>query len=193
MILAEAADNIVWIRLKEGNELAFRQLYDRYVDKLISYGYRFTSDHQVLEDCCQELFVRLWKKREQLPDLDKPSSYLYKSMRNNLVKQLKRTENKYIGGVDEYVFDWVPAVDEEILDDERHDEQLQMLKDALEALPSRQKEAIYLKFQKGLEYDEICEIMDINYQSARNFVSRAIQTMRDILTLFLFGLLNFWF
>ena len=193
MILAEAADNIVWIRLKEGNELAFRQLYDRYVDKLISYGYRFTSDHQVLEDCCQELFVRLWKKRDQLPDLDKPSSYLYKSMRNNLVKQLKRTENKYIGGVDEYVFDWVPAVDEEILDDERHDEQLQMLKDALEALPSRQKEAIYLKFQKGLEYDEICEIMDINYQSARNFVSRAIQTMRDILTLFLFGLLNFWF
>ena len=190
--MAESSGKILWKRLTEGNELAFRQLYDQYVDKLISYGYKFTSDHQVLEDCCQELFVKLWRRREQLPDLDKPAPYLYKSMRNNLIKQLKRTENKYIGGVEEYVFDWAPAVDEDILKDEDQEEQKRRLKDAMNALPSRQKEAIYLKFQKGLEYDEICEIMDINYQSARNFVSRALQTMREILTAIIWCILNFW-
>lgn len=170
--------------------MAFRQLYDKHVDSLLRYGYKFTTDRQVIEDCCQELFVTIWQKREDLPHLDKPVKYLFKAMRNNLVKKIDRIENRYIGGAEDYVFDLVPAADKDLIEDEELKEQQQMLHAAIKELPSRQKEVIYLKYQKGLEYDEICDIMDINYQSVRNLVSRALSSLRDILGLFLYSFLK---
>lgn len=188
--MKEITEEQLWKKLKSGNEKAFRQLYDRYVDQLISYGYKFTADRQVLEDCCQELFVTLWKKRSKLPDLNAPGKYLYRAMRNNLIKQLQRGENKYVSGVDDHIFDWTPAIDQSIMEEELDRENVLKLKAAIKELPERQKEAIYLKYQKGLEYEEICEIMDINYQSVRNLVSRGLTTLREILTIIGLFLIN---
>ena len=179
--MTEVSDKVLWEKIRDGNQIAFRQLYERHVDALHTYAYKFTTDRQVLEDCCQELFVKIWKKREALPDMEQPIRYLYRAMRNNLIKQLQRKENKYVGGVEEYVFDWTPAADKGLIEEEEEREQQRRLKMALEELPARQKEAMYLKYQKGMEYDEICEIMDVNYQSARNLISRALSSLRDIL------------
>ena len=52
---------------------------------------------------------------------------------------------------------------------------------ALDQLPNRQREIIYLKYYLELDYEEICEIMSIQYQVARNQVSSSIKTMKKIL------------
>ena len=190
--MKEIRDQSLWHQLKNGNALAFRQLYDKHIDSLMAYGYKFTADRQVIEDCCQELFITIWQKREELPYMEKPVKYLFRAMRNNLVKKIQRIENRYIGGAKDYVFELVPSADKEIIQNEEVKEQSRKLHNALKELPSRQKEAIYLKYQKGLEYDEICEIMDINYQSARNLISRALTTLRDILGVSMYTFLKFF-
>ena len=49
---------------------------------------------------------------------------------------------------------------------------------AIDQLPPRQKEAVYLKFYEEKTYEEITSIMSINYRTARKFIYKALQTIR---------------
>lgn len=179
--MKEIRDQNLWHQLQNGNALAFRQLYDKHISALMGYGYKFTNNKQVIEDCCQELFIKIWEKRRELPYMDKPAKYLYAAFRNNLVKTLQRTENRYVAGVREELFELTPAADRNIIDSESEEIRKSQLQKAISSLPARQKEALYLKYQKGMEYDEICEIMEISYQSVRNLVSRALTNLRGLI------------
>ena len=54
--------------------------------------------------------------------------------------------------------------------------------DALNKLPPRQKEVIYLKIYKGLGYEEVSEVMGLNYQVVRNLLCQALKTFRKLLS-----------
>jgi RNA polymerase sigma-70 factor (ECF subfamily) len=68
-----------------------------------------------------------------------------------------------------------------IIDKQEHAEKTKKVINALEQLSPRQKEIIYLKFYQDLSYEEVSEIMNINYQVARNLLSQAIKAMKKIL------------
>jgi RNA polymerase sigma-70 factor (ECF subfamily) len=53
--------------------------------------------------------------------------------------------------------------------------------DAVNSLPGRQKEIIYLRIYQGLSYEEISEVMNINYQVARNLFHQSIKSLRQLL------------
>jgi len=55
-----------------------------------------------------------------------------------------------------------------------------MILRALNKLPPRQKEIIYLKIYKGLNYEEISEVMSINYQVVRNLLCQALKTFKKL-------------
>jgi len=57
-----------------------------------------------------------------------------------------------------------------------------MVVDALSRLTNRQKEIIYLKYYQNLSYEEVSEIMNINYQVARNLLYQAIKSLKSMLT-----------
>lgn len=69
---------------------------------------------------------------------------------------------------------------------EETEEVKQKFEQVLNMLNSRQKEAIYLRFQLDLSYEEISELLGINYQSARNLIHRSITKIRDNMDLALF-------
>ena len=64
------------------------------------------------------------------------------------------------------------------------------LKSAFDELSDRQKEILYLKYYSEMDYEEITQIMDMNYQSARNLVSRAIQKLAKHMLMLVFFLLG---
>ena len=70
------------------------------------------------------------------------------------------------------------SIEESIILKELKDHQKQMLQDALENLPTRQKEILFLKYYNGMSYEEIEEILSINYQSIRNHIYRALERLR---------------
>ncbi len=63
--------------------------------------------------------------------------------------------------------------DEDLLQKNKLTKSLKMLSD-------RQREAIYLKFIQELTYDELCEVLEINYQSAKNLISRTLIKLREV-------------
>ncbi|MFP3345370.1 sigma-70 family RNA polymerase sigma factor, partial [Halomonas sp. SIMBA_159] len=71
------------------------------------------------------------------------------------------------------------------------------LKEAINQLTPKEREVLYLKFYEGMNYEEIEQIMSVSYQTSRNYVYRALQSLKAILTsevalgVLLLGLLSF--
>ena len=173
-------DRLLWTQLKEGNQQAFEAVYRRFFKDLYQYGLRFSKDRGPVEDAIQELFLELWNRRKGLSETDQIKHYLYVALRRKILRNLQKQRHEVSSAELEPAF-WV----EEDLHEVQDEEQKEKLARAMQSLPDRQKEILYLKFYAGMDYEEIVEIMDMNYQSARNLLSRAIKKLAKTLTIFL--------
>lgn len=68
-----------------------------------------------------------------------------------------------------------------LIEKDEHARKSMHLRSAIEQLSSRQKEILYLKYYQDLSYDEVSEIMNINYQVARNLLHQAIKSMKKLI------------
>lgn len=179
------SDKILWRQLKEGNHSALESIYRTHFKHLINYGKKFSNDSATVEDAIQELFIELWNKRQTLGETDAIKPYLLVSLRRKIiksVKQIQKTTND--NEPTDYHFDAVLAIDETIINKEIRSEKKKQVAEAMLRLSNRQREVLYLKYEVNMEYEEISEAMNINYQSARNLVSKAIATIaKHLITL----------
>ena len=176
-------DRQLWQRLKDGDERALENIYREHVDALLRYGGQFSRDVELLEDCVHDLFVELWRNRRGLSDNDNIRPYLLVALRRKVVRQIRRrqkTQNEF----DQKELDFlaVPGIESSIIGREISEEKAAALKKAMAQLSKRQREALYLKYFEEMSYEEICEALEINYQSVRNLVSAGIRALRDSLT-----------
>jgi RNA polymerase sigma factor (sigma-70 family) len=173
-------DEVLWSNLKAGNELAFSVLYKRYVNRLFNYGMHSCKDRDLVKDCLQELFIRLWAKRETLGVAGSVNYYLFKSFRRLLIGRLiaNRKFSLPFQGKPSSIFEFIPPVEDAIIEDESKFQQLEMLKASLNALTKRQREAIFLKFYNELSYHEVSSIMELRVDSVYNLISKALDVLR---------------
>jgi RNA polymerase sigma factor (sigma-70 family) len=176
------SDILLWKQLKEGNKAALERIYSTYISGLLKYGRKFSRNDQVIEDCIQDLFIELWKNRNGLSHTDSIQRYLMVALRRKVIRHLNKSK-KWVSDSEptELDFDVVIAVDQKLIDLEISSERASQLKTAMENLSKRQKEVIYLKYISGLDYEDIGEVMGLNYQSARNLVSNALKKLKGTL------------
>lgn len=172
-------DQLLWDHLKKGNRDAFKSIYDHHVENLIQYGFRFCKDREIVEDCLHDLFIYIWNNREGLSGTDSISRYLLVALRRRIFKSLKARFSDLKDQDIPFTAD-LSIEDQWIANEESRENQL-IVRDAFLQLSDRQKEAIYLKYYQNMNYETICDIMDINYQSARNLVFNGIQILRKIM------------
>ncbi|MEM6316446.1 MAG: sigma-70 family RNA polymerase sigma factor [Bacteroidota bacterium] len=176
------SDLLLWQRLKEGHKSALATIYNDHAVALLKYGKKFSRNTQLIEDCIQDLFVELWKNREGLSPTDSIQRYLLVALRRKVIRQLQQFYKRNIDSEPtELNFEAELSIDEAIVQTEMASERVIQLKEAMEKLSKRQKEAVYLKYISGMDYEDISAIMDLNYQSVRNLVSTALKKMKGIL------------
>lgn len=170
----------IWKKLKEGNIVALKILFLRHHDHLLNYGLKLSGNRYLVEDCIHNLFFRLWKRRRHLGKVQSVRSYLWISFRRSLFKSMNDGEREMLTDT---IQKYSPEIrfnsEELIIRNERKAECSAALERALNQLPDRQKEAIFLKYFNGLGYDEIQEVMSINYQTARNYIYSGVEALKD--------------
>lgn len=177
----------MWSDILGDDQKGLKSLYDQYFDNLYSFGCSFYSDQMLVEDCIQELFLSIWEKRHQLKKPDNIKGYLIMSLRNNILSKIKSKSKTQVQEIDERLMGGCEiSIENKLIDSENTDERMQKLAEASQNLKPRQKEILYLKFSQGLSYEEISEIMDINYQSARNLLHRTLIKLRTELMILFF-------
>ncbi len=168
----------VWQQLKAGSKGALEQIYRTHIQHLLAYGYRFTSDQVLIEDCIHDLFLELWKNRGGLSHTNAVRPYLLVALRRKIIRKLQKVQKQSNQTPEKIDFEVELAIDEQMIAQETSEFQHHKIQLAFNQLSKRQKEAIYLKFYEDMDYDGICRAMGISYQSARNLVFNGIKALK---------------
>ena len=170
----------LWASLKKGDEAALSGLFLLYVDELYEHGYMLCRNKELVEDCIQDLFFRLWKNRDILSDVKNVRAYLLSALRNRIHDSFRKMRDVYF--LDEQqeseTLPAEPSAEEDWITDESRSLQKEAAIRALHSLPERMRQAVQLRYFDGLEYEEIAHAMNISKQVAINMVYRATQKLR---------------
>ena len=160
-------------------------LYYKYVNDLYSWGLTFTSQREIVKDCIQDLFAWLLYHRQKLNGINNVHVYLFTSFRNNLLRLLQeKSLNRVNTDIEEdygsMVSDPVLNVVQKIEEEEMAYSRKKRIRQILHQLSRKQERIIYLRYYMKMDYNEICRILCMNYQSARTLIYRSIQRMREV-------------
>lgn len=185
-----------WQSFLQGNEDAFSSLYSLCVQQLYAYGVSLGFSSDTCLDAIQDVFYKLYIRKNELRHVTHLRVYLFRSLRNRLFDIHKKQKNMESLNTETTAFAIEVSVSEKIENEEERAMLKQKVDSLLQLLTDRQREAIYLRYMQNLEYDEIATMMEMNSESVRKLVYRALETIRksvkntpfSILTL----LVHFW-
>jgi RNA polymerase sigma factor (sigma-70 family) len=169
-------DILLWESFRKGDREAFATLFRNNYELLFRYGGKFTTNTNQLEDSIQELFVELWQAKSRSTVVS-VRAYLLKSLKYKLLKTYRQPRITLSAGDNDGAFEF--SHEHFLVAGEEEAERKRLVVQALEQLSDRQKEIIYLKFYQDLSYEEVSEIMNINYQVARNLLYQAIKSLKN--------------
>ncbi|MFC4870411.1 RNA polymerase sigma factor [Negadavirga shengliensis] len=160
---------------------AFSKVYDQYFESLVSYLRKFSVDEELVFHAIQELFLELWKSRNNLDAIQSLKAYLFVSARRKLISlqksERKRLTQTHIFNTEQLNFQYTH--EDFLIHSEHNQIKCKKLAKAINALPDRQKEAVYLRYYEDLSPQEISAIQGIAYQSVLNNLQRAYKELRD--------------
>jgi len=173
-------DKKLWESFIKGDDDAFNGLYTQFVNTLYAFGLRYADDAELVKDSIHDLFIDLYKYRKTLKADVNVKSYLFTSLKRKIFLLLKQESRK---GIFEADFMFSFSIEDQMINNEEQSELKAKLKKQLTLLPSRQKEAIYLRFNAELEYEEIATVMNISMETCRTLVYRGIKQLRENLVI----------
>ena len=153
-------------------------------NELINYGIQFTTDINLIEDCVQDLFIKLRKNRNKLGVIKKSIRlYLLISLRRRILN-IKVSPNKRNKSIDEVIeeFEIVLPHETHLIQEDILMERRVILQKAMKQLTRKQREVVYYVYYKNLSYSDAREIMKINSEKTlRNLLYRALGSMRAVM------------
>jgi len=177
----EYNESVLLKQLAEGNEEAFRKLFLAYKDKLYTYICKLSGSAETAEDMVHDVFLKLWEKREALPDIDNLNAYLYQISRNKSINLFRRMAKETLIlseiGRDEGIPGSLEGENRLI-----HADVLASIREAVDKLTPQQRQVFLLSRQNGLKINEIARKLGITERTVTNHMSQALRFLREELS-----------
>ncbi len=175
------SDHELWEDFRKGENYALSHIYYSYIDRLYQYCRKFSNDNELVKDIIQDLFFDLIRTRKNLGPTDNIYYYLIKALRRRMLCSPNDAKKiKTYGELNKMPFaNIIFSAEDEFIQKEELTIKGKMIRNALNGLSPKQREIIYYRFTCNFEYDQICEIMSIKYDTARKMVFRALQSLRE--------------
>ncbi len=146
-------------------------------NKLFRFAKRLLNSTEDAEDTVQEVFIRLWSKKEKLTEYRSIEAFAMVITKNLCLDKLKSTKHKTseLTVVNETINESTPYDHTEITDT------LNKVHKIIDELPEQQRMIIQLRDIEGCDFDEIAEILSLSLNTIRVNLSRARKKVRDVL------------
>ncbi|KIO45126.1 RNA polymerase sigma factor [Sanguibacteroides justesenii] len=162
--------NIVIDRIQQGNELAFKELFDEFYQALCVFALTYVKDQVQAADIVQEVFIKYWNRRGDFDNLFKVKSFLYTVVRNDCLNTIR--DNKEIREDISLI-----ESDAFFVDNLVEEEAYRIFYNAVEALPLQTREVIQLTLD-GLKNAEIAVHMGIAESSVHTLKKLAYKKLK---------------
>lgn len=168
------------VRLIDGDEDAFCELYAAYKNRLLYFAMKFVKSREFAEDIFQDAFTVVWQSRRFINPDASFSSYLYTIVRNRVLNQLRDMSNE--DQLKEHILS--QAVDAS--NDTKSEILLNDLKEiigrALEQLTPRQREVFKMSRDLQMSHKEIADALGVSVNTVQEHISVSLKVIRSYLT-----------
>ena len=169
-------------RLTIGDQTALKTLYDRYSTKLFQLAFAIVRSKEMAEEVVEDVFIKVWKKREQVGKIENFTFYLYVMTKNSSRDYLRKYGNKKIINLDEvalpfYRLDITPEdlmITEEIIN---------QINKAINELPTKCRLIFKLVKEDGLKYREVAELLHLSRKTVENQVGIALKKIHSVVNI----------
>ena len=187
------SDADVMLRVKAGDEPAFDYLVQKYRRPMVSFMYRMAHNAAAAEDLAQEVFLRVYRSRGSYEASAKFTTWLYRIATNLAVNHARDTRHERpenMASLDEAdeetgttmdVADTSPNVEEKLVKQER----LKAIRQKVENLPERQRQAVLMHKYQQMDYKQIGEVLNLSESATKSLLFRAYETLREQLKEFI--------
>ncbi|MES2827369.1 MAG: RNA polymerase sigma-70 factor [Bacteroidota bacterium] len=175
-MLATVSDNDLVSLLREGDEDAYVEIYNRYKWLLHTHAFKKLGDRDAAQDVIQELFASIWIKRKSLNVTSTLSAYLYTSVRNKIfnIIEHQQVENKYIESIDNFAQNYTATTDHLI----RERQLMEIIEKEISELPTKMREVFELSRKSHLTHREIAQHLGISEETVKKQLKNALKLLR---------------
>lgn len=175
-ISPEIQDQELISLLREGSKDAFRILYDRYGLKIYRFALSYLKSEYDAEELVQDVFLKLWVKRDSLDISGNIRAYLYKVAVNSIYDSIRRKNlelafQEFVNGhTDEDDSTWDEVV---------YNDLAAQLDQLMAQMPEQRRKIFKMSKEKGLSNDEIAESLGLSKRTVENQIYRATAFLKD--------------
>jgi RNA polymerase sigma-70 factor (family 1) len=161
--------------LAESDQEAFTEIFDYYRDKIFCRTLRFLKSQVLAEEIVQDVFLKIWLKRSELQHVQSLHAYISSMANNLIIDRLKNlsyetTARNELSKRQRYIEDTDYLL--------RQHEYQQLIQDAINLLPARQKQVYELAKTAGMNQQSIAEMMHLSRLTVKKHMAKALQFIR---------------
>jgi RNA polymerase sigma-70 factor (ECF subfamily) len=173
-------DKLIINKLKEGDVLSFDNIFKKYNKKVYYFALSYLKNKEEAEDVVQEVFMNLWKYRDQINEYYVFSKYLFKITYNETCKKFRKqaSDKKHLG---EVLQNFTLEDNSTNLDIE-YNNLLETANLVIEKLPSRQKKIFLLNIKEQLTNEQIAQQLNISKKTVENYLAKAKTSLKKSLS-----------
>lgn len=189
----ELSDADVMLRVKAGDQTAFDFLVQKYRRAMVSFMYRMARNSAVAEDLAQEVFLRVYRSRENYEASAKFTTWLYRIATNLAVNHARDTRHERpevqvsIDEPDEETGTTLEVPDRSLNAEQAivQRERMMAIRRKVEALPEQQRLAVIMHKYQQMDYKQIAEVLKKSESATKSLLFRAYETLREQLKEFI--------
>ncbi len=166
-----------------GDEKSIRRFYKEHYNSFLIFGQVITHDQHAIEDAIQQILIWFVEHPRRVSKLDRPDIYFYRSFRNQLISQRKKSQKRIEEELKHALSSLLVTESAETswTKAEEKKEMVRRLEKEISELPHYLQQTLYLRYFSNLEYDHISAILEIKPNVARIYIHRAIEKLRKAL------------
>ncbi len=163
-------------RAASGDQNAFRKLFEKYWDRIFSNALYFLKSPDLAQDLAQEVFIRIWIRREQLAEVQQFENYLHRVSKNLIVDELRKklpsilNLDSCFNETEDLTWNAHKALEFKELE--------KQINNAVNQLPMQMQTAFKLSRFEGLTHQQIACVMNISKVTSQNYIARAITSIK---------------
>lgn len=168
------------LQLIKGDTDAFAEIYDLYKDRIFAFAFTLTKSKEIAEEATQEVFVKLWEKRDQINTEYPLTPYIKKITYNYIISFFRKV--KLDKQLQQNLYRNMEALRNSNEDEILQKELNKLYRRAIEELPQQKRTAYLLSREQHLSYEEIALQMGLSKNTVRNHMTEAIRFIRTYIT-----------
>ena len=180
--------------LKEGNQLAFSIVYKTYAAQTFSLAFKYLLNKELAEDAVQNLFLKLWLKKEEIDETKPINRYLFTMLKNDLLNTLRDSKkNIYLL---EDCLSMVLELEDNSQNENLKQEQMNIIQQALEQLSPQRRKVFEMKVSGKYSNQEIADKLNLSINTIKFQYSQSLKQIRatvgELSLLLLYCMMQFY-